>query len=86
MDAQWSGAISLAIAVSFIFASPLNNYSHDLYRRWHNYLQKFETRQVKALQPDTQGVRVIVLGMGNIGVGAYDAMKEQFGHGCTRGG
>jgi predicted Kef-type K+ transport protein len=79
VDAQWSGAISLAIAVSFILASPLNNYSHDLYWRWQNYLQKFETRRVKALHPDTRNVSVIVLGMGNIGAGTYDAMKERFG-------
>lgn len=81
VDAQWTGAISLAIAVSFIFASPLNNYSHDLYRRWQNTLQKFESSRVKAGHPDTRNVRVIILGIGNIGAGAYDAMKEQFGDG-----
>jgi hypothetical protein len=80
VDAQWSGAISLAIAISFIFASPLNNYSHDLYRRWQTYLQKFETGRVKAQRPDIRNLRVIVLGMGNIGSGAYDALEEQYGH------
>jgi glutathione-regulated potassium-efflux system ancillary protein KefC len=80
LDAQWSGAISLAIAVSFIISSPLNNYAHELYRHWHGFLQKFETRRVKAQQPDTRNVRVIVLGMGNIGAGAYDNMAQQYGH------
>ncbi|MEH6583210.1 MAG: cation:proton antiporter family protein [Halioglobus sp.] len=80
VDAQWSGAISLAIAVSFIISSPLNNYSHDLYRRWQGFLQRFETSRVKARHPDTRNVRVIVLGMGNIGAGAYDAMAEEYGH------
>jgi len=79
VDAQWSGAISLAIAVSFLFSSPLNNYSHNLYRRWHGYLQKFETSTVKEKRPDTSGTRVVVLGMGNIGTGAYDSMKAQYG-------
>lgn len=79
VDAQWSGAISLTIAVSFILASPLNNYSHDLYWHWRNFLQKFETSRVRSLHPDTRNVRVIILGIGNIGAGAYDAMKEQFG-------
>ena len=78
VDAQWSSAISLAIAVSFILASPLNNYSHDLYRRWQGYLQRFETRLVKAQQPDTRNLRVIVVGMSNVGIGAYDVMTEQF--------
>jgi predicted Kef-type K+ transport protein len=79
VDAQWSSAISLAIAVSFILAAPLNNYSHDLYRRWQGFLQRFETRLVKARQPDTRNLRVIVLGMSNVGIGAYDVMTEQFG-------
>ncbi|MEH6571074.1 MAG: cation:proton antiporter family protein [Halioglobus sp.] len=80
VDPQWSGAISLAIAVSFIFSSPLNNYSHELYRRWQEYLSKFETSRVRALHPDTRNVRIIVLGMGNIGAGAYDDMAQEYGH------
>jgi len=40
-------------------------------------LRRFETRKVQAHQPDTSGANVIVLGMGNIGTGAYDAMAEQ---------
>ena len=80
VDSQWSGAISLAIAVSFILSSPLNSYSHELYRRWQNSLRRFETSEVKKQQPDTHNVRAIVLGMGNIGAGAYDAMSQQYGH------
>ena len=80
VDAQWSSAISLAIAVSFILSSPLNSYSHDLYRRWQGYLQSFETCEVKSRHPDTRNARIIVLGMGNIGAGAYDAIAQQFGH------
>ncbi|MBN7798299.1 cation:proton antiporter [Parahaliea mediterranea] len=79
MDAQWSAAISLAIAISFIIASPLNRMAHVLYRRWHRQLQGFETEVVRAAYPDTRDVRVIVLGMGNIGTGAYEAMAERFG-------
>ncbi|GAB3288472.1 cation:proton antiporter family protein [Parahaliea aestuarii] len=79
MEPQWSGAISLAIAVSFLIASPLNRFSHQLYRRWCQRLQTFETEQVRATWPDTKGTRVIVLGMGNIGTGAYEAIAEQYG-------
>ncbi|MFV0476327.1 MAG: cation:proton antiporter [Parahaliea sp.] len=78
IDAQWSGVISLAIAISFLIASPLNRLSHGLYRRWHRHLQRFETDIVRATYPDTRNTRVLVLGMGNIGTGAYDAIQEQF--------
>ena len=79
VDAQWSAAISLVIGISFIFASPLNKYSHDLYRRWQEFFVKFETSRVRAQQPDTSDISVIVLGMGNIGSGAYDAMTDKYG-------
>ena len=79
VDGQWSAAISLAIAISFIFASPLNNHSHNLYRRWQSKLKKFETSRVRAQHPDISNISVIVLGMGNIGAGTYDAMTEKFG-------
>lgn len=79
LDPQWIGALSLTIAVSFVISSPLNSNAHNMYRRWHHRLRRFETRKVQAHQPDTSGVGVIVLGMGNIGTGAYDAMAEQHG-------
>jgi glutathione-regulated potassium-efflux system ancillary protein KefC len=79
VDAQWTGALSLAIAVSFIIASPLNTKAHDLYRRWHQFLRSFESRKLQARLPNTSNTSVIVLGMGNIGSGAYDAMAEQYG-------
>ena len=39
----------------------------------------FETSRVRAQQPDTSDISVIVLGMGNIGSGAYDAMTDKYG-------
>jgi len=76
---QWTGALSLAIAVSFVISSPINAKAHNLYRRWQHTLRKFESKKLKAHFPDTGNVAVIVLGMGNIGSGAYDAMAEKYG-------
>ena len=71
--------MSLVIAVSFLLASPLNKSSHSLYRKFRGQLQRFESREVKASYPDTSDVRVVVLGMGNIGTGAYESMATQYG-------
>jgi len=79
LDPQWNGALSLAIAVSFVISSPLNARAHNLYRYWHKSLRRFETTKLQALMPDTSGASVMVLGMGNIGSGAYDAMAEKHG-------
>jgi hypothetical protein len=79
VDAQWSSAISLAIAVSFILNSPFSKRSHELYRRWQTRLLRFESSRVRQTYPDTSDVRVIILGMGNIGTGAYEAIAPRYG-------
>ncbi|MEP0203678.1 MAG: cation:proton antiporter family protein [Halioglobus sp.] len=79
VDPQWSAAMSLVIAVSFLLASPLNKGAHDFYSRFRGKLQRFESTAVKASHPDTSDVRVIVLGMGNIGTGAYESIATQYG-------
>ena len=71
--------MSLTIAVSFVLAPPLNNYAHWFYSRFRPFLLKFETSTVRATHPDTSFARVVVLGMGNIGTGAYEAMAETWG-------
>lgn len=79
VDPQWGAAISLAIATSFLLSSPLSKRAHQLYRKHHDFWLRFESGRVLAAAPDTKGVRIIVLGMGNIGVGAYDAIAEEQG-------
>lgn len=73
-------AISLAIAASFLISTALNQRAHDLYRRYHEFWLRFETSRVSEKTPDTSGARVIVLGMGNIGTGAFDVIAEKYGH------
>lgn len=79
VDPQWAAAISLAIAISFLLSSPLSKRAHQLYRKYHGYWLRFESGKVMAAAPDTGGSRIIVLGMGNIGTGAYDAIAEEYG-------
>ena len=79
VDSQWDNAFSLAIAVSFLFSSPISQRAHQWYRRYHGFWLKFESRRVAASLPDLGGTRIMVLGMGNIGTGAYDTIAEQHG-------
>lgn len=77
---EWASAVSLAIATSFVLSSPLSKRAHQLYRRYHDFWLRFESDKVQAQRPDTSGARIIVLGMGNIGTGAYDAIAETRGY------
>ena len=71
--------MSIAIAISFVVASPLNRLSHTLYRRYRSFFLRFESPQVRAALPDTRNVRVLILGMGNIGTGAYESIARSYG-------
>lgn len=79
LDPQWASAISLAIATSFLLSSPINKRAHQLYRKYHAFWLGFETEKVQDARPDTSSARIMVLGMGNIGKGAYDAIAEEHG-------
>jgi threonine dehydrogenase-like Zn-dependent dehydrogenase len=65
--------------VSFVIASPLNKAAHGLYLRHRTFFLKYESPEARAKAPDTRNVRVMVLGMGNIGTGAYESIARTYG-------
>lgn len=79
VDAQWSATLSLAIAVSFLFSSGLNVRVHALYKRWQVSLAAYRSPELESRTPDTSNVRVLILGMGRVGTGAYEAMRDTHG-------
>jgi hypothetical protein len=80
LDSQWSAALSLTIAVSFLFSTGMNMRIHDFYYSWYHKLRGFQSTRLQGTLPDTRGVRVIILGMGIIGTGAYDSMRSRYGN------
>jgi len=79
LDSQWSAGLSLAIATSFILSSPLNQRAHALYLKWQQHVNQFQTERLREARPDVANARFFVLGMGNIGTGAYNSMFERHG-------
>ncbi len=81
LSAEWLVAISLAVAGSFVLAAPLNAASERIYARLKGPLAPLEaTKLLAADQPIGVGeVDAVVLGMGQIGAGAYKRLVE--GHG-----
>jgi D-arabinose 1-dehydrogenase-like Zn-dependent alcohol dehydrogenase len=72
---------SLAVAGSFVLAAPLNAASERLYGRFKRPLARFEAKSLlDADQPIAlEQVDAVVLGMGQLGSGAYLRLIE--GHG-----
>ncbi len=72
----WVTTIALALAISFVMATPANRLAHELFRRHEARLLRHESEE--RLPEERVGslgdARTVILGMGRIGRGAYDAL------------
>lgn len=79
VDPQWSAAVSIAIAVSFVLAAPMSARSHHFYARHRDRLLQWQSGRLRESFEPTDGTRVVILGMGRVGTGAYESLAPQFG-------
>ena len=81
LDERWISAIAVAVSISFVLAAPLNTHRYTLYGRVSGRLQSIERSPVRTddalIDPGT--AQIIVFGMGRIGSGAYDELRERRG-------
>lgn len=75
---EWMTTLALAMALSFLFATPINRKAHELYIRHSKPLRRYEktTRLPEEVIGSLQGATTAILGMGRIGRGAFDALRE----------
>jgi glutathione-regulated potassium-efflux system ancillary protein KefC len=76
---EWLVIMALAMSLSFVFSSIINAKAHDLYNRWSAGLKRFEHPERLPEDQFSQpgGAAVLVIGMGRVGTGAYDALQEE---------
>jgi glutathione-regulated potassium-efflux system ancillary protein KefC len=81
IGSEWLIILAIALSLSFIVAAPLNEASYRLYAGMRAPLSRFETAQRIAEEEviEPGDTRVIVFGMGRVGSGAYDAMRQRVG-------
>ncbi len=78
---DWLLILSLALSFSFILASIINSRTNAIYERFSPVFRWFESAKTEQLvEIDLGEASTIVLGMGRIGIVAYDSMREKFGH------
>lgn len=72
---------ALAIAISFVGASILNLNVNRAYANLSGVLKRFETvSRRSADQPlETGRAQILVFGMGRVGTGAYDYLRDRYG-------
>ncbi len=76
LDPRWSSAIAVAVALSFVIASPLNGSRYRIYARFQDPLHSLERDSIQPADAliNVRGARIMVFGMGRIGAGAYDEL------------
>jgi predicted Kef-type K+ transport protein len=86
VEAGWIGnpwliAVSIALALSFAISAALNASSEALLGRFRSFWMRFQKDRLIADDQllELGGATIAVIGMGRVGRGAYDAMREQFG-------
>lgn len=78
VDKEWLVIMALTVSLSFLYSAVLNAKAHSLFSRWSKHLKRLERSQRlpedQFCQPDGE---VLVVGMGRVGTGAYDSLKEE---------
>ncbi|VAW99785.1 Putative glutathione-regulated potassium-efflux system protein KefB [hydrothermal vent metagenome] len=81
LNADWLVIIAIALSLSFIIAAPLNKIDDKIYGKFKNSLMKFQSKErlVDDMLLDTLGATIAIFGMGRVGSGAYEKMREHYG-------
>lgn len=77
---EWLVTLAVAIALSFFIATPINKQVH----RWYRSLSDVLLRHEKPRLPEEkiqklENARVVLLGMGRVGQGAYHHLQKEYG-------
>ncbi|NNC99964.1 MAG: potassium transporter Kef [Gammaproteobacteria bacterium] len=81
VGSEWLISIAVAMALSFVIAAILNTGPDILYSRFRDKLDKFQ-RAERLPDDHTLNIgdaEVAVIGMGGVGLSAYDEMRRQYG-------
>ncbi len=81
LSSDWLIILALALTLTFIIAIPLNARSRELQKWLKVYTTPFQTATplLEEAPVDPGQARIVIIGMGRVGTGAYDIMKEKYG-------
>jgi predicted Kef-type K+ transport protein len=81
IGSEWLIIIAIALSLTFILAAPLNAASYKIYSSLHDFLLRFQSphRIEEEKSFDLAGAEVLIMGMGRVGTGAYDSIRQSLG-------
>lgn len=81
LDSNWLVVVAIALSLSFVVTAPLVAIDDRIYSRFRGFLCRFQ--RMERLPDDeildTQGATIAIFGMGRVGTGAYEKMREHHG-------
>jgi len=80
---EWLAVFAVVLSLSFVVSAPLVNIRDHLYQIWRPKLKQFERPERLSGEEnlDLAHIKVVVFGMGRMGVAAYNAMEIDYkGH------
>ena len=81
LSEEWLTTLALAMSLSFFIAIPFNTNVHQLFARNFQRLNRFErkSRLDKELCTNLGAAKIVILGMGRVGRGAYQYLYKEYG-------
>ncbi len=75
---QWLTTIALAMAFSYVLATPINRKAHELYIEYSDSLRKHEReeRLPEEIIGTLGDATIAIMGMGRVGRGAFNALRD----------
>lgn len=81
LPAEWLVVLAIALSLSFVATSVIYRYAHSLYSSVKHQINRFERdrRLPEDVFTQPSAAEIIVVGMGRVGRGAYDALHGVVG-------
>ena len=78
---EWLVVMAIALSMTYVIAAPLNSSAHVIYSRFADVLKSFQTtsRLPEEETIDPGDAKIAIFGMGRVGTGAYDFMRDRHG-------
>ncbi|MCF8103849.1 MAG: cation:proton antiporter [Desulfohalobiaceae bacterium] len=79
---DWLLIMAMAVSISFALSSPLSLFAESIYQKFGQWLSFLERDWCHPLDAPIElgQVRAVVFGMGRIGSGAYDKLRQFYGN------
>lgn len=85
LDSVWLVIMALSVSFSFVFTSAIYKSSHRRYNKHKDQLKKFQSRipLKEDVYPELLDTKVLVIGMGRVGRGAFETLAKLMEKGVT---